>query len=475
MANWRSFGDRLLYCHRSTLKKWCNCPYPVRFHNSSTTRGGGDLLLGDIKKVATFPQIPGSSSFSPPPVSSPRLLSSSPLLLLPPGVVVVDDNRSSVNRNSRSNDDYFHFFSLLEQSQFRIPKNLSCIRWQRDLLTPQNVSLCGGSSDGWLAFTDKRNGHPYLYNPLMESPDFPYIPLPSLKNVDFYSDVRKPPFSPSPNPLLLTQFIIEDRSYFYLRKLVMSSAPSFPCYSSSSSSPLGNDCTIMATHSATSGIVFCKPGDDRWTKLKDSLFDFRDIIYFSKDERFYALDFSHHSMEAWDLRDPSCPKNQVFDRPSFCPGKLEHKFLDRCNFNWTNHLVESSGDLLLLKRFRAPSVVDQSGFAHPQRLEEKVMENNNIHDEEWENHSLHNRDATLGFDVHKFDFDHNKWEHVECLGDQALFVGLNTSFSISTCDYPQLMGNSIYFTDDLHGHDNGVFHLEDGCIKPCYPKQIEDH
>ncbi|XP_059633555.1 uncharacterized protein LOC132276230 [Cornus florida] len=480
MANWTSFGDRMLNFHRSMLKSWCNCSGLKSFQYSSTRRGGGLLLGGGcLKKAAHFSPMGRrhcSSSPTPPPVSTP-----SPLLFVPPGVSVVDQK----NSDEYSDKDYFHFFSLSEQSQFRVPKSLR-IPWQRDLLTP-DAAPCVGSSHGWLAFNHPRNCHPYLYNPLMDTPDFPYVPLPSVETLPSVAAVRLLKSDHlSPSPPLIKQFLIflhdnernvstEDISHFYVRRLVMSSPPSLPCYSSS---PCGNDCTIMAIHSASEDIAFCKPGDHSWTTLDTSVGPYIDIIYFSKDQRFYAMR-SYLSIEAWDLTDPSCPKKHVFDNPLFCPGKFEEgKIAESYNCDETDYLVESSGDLLLVSRFIAVSVTE-NGIPHPRRLEKKIENNNG----ERENCFLHDDDAywTLGFDVHRFDFDHNKWEPVECLGDRALFVGSNNSFSLSTLNHPELMGNSIYFTDDYfdgfnkiyRGHDNGVFHLEDHCIKPSYPRRLK--
>ncbi|XP_059638425.1 putative F-box protein At1g65770 [Cornus florida] len=219
----------------------------------------------------------------------------------------------------------------------------------------------------------------------------------------------------------------------------------------------------MALHGiGPSDIAFCKPGDDRWTVLDVSLPYYCDIMYFSKDQRFYALKPDDDSIEAWDLRDPSCPKNQVFDSPSICPGKLEDKLQESYHFIQNNYLVESSGDLLLLYRFIA-NVTNSDDLSEEQRSE--------MDEAYW----------TLGFEVRKFDFDYNEWELVECLGDRALFVGSNKSFSLSTCDHPELMGNSIYFTDDNFNqfnrkygyHDNGVFCLEENNIKPYYPSSVK--
>ncbi|XP_059638433.1 uncharacterized protein LOC132280690 [Cornus florida] len=475
MANWRSFGDRM-------LKTFFN---PASLHNSSSRRrggGGGCLLLGGIKKA--FSRITGCSSCSspppPPPPASHRSPSSSPLLMVPPGVAFVDHKNTGKHddSSSSSNEDYFHFFSVSEQSQIRVPKNLT-IPWQRDLLTPDAARCVGSSHGGWLAFAHPRNSYPYLYNPLIDSPHFPYIPLPSIETLPHVRGVRLLKSDHlSPSPSLITRFqMLYDSSeiylssrkvcLYYMHRLAMSSAPSFPCYSFSSSKSkpkLDEDCTIMALHGmGLNDIAFCKPGDDRWTVLDGSLPYYCDIMYFSKDQRFYALKPDDDSIEAWDLRDPSCPKNQVFDSPSICPGKLEDKLQESYHFIQNNYLVESSGDLLLLYRFIANIITNSDDLSEEQL--------NRMDEAYW----------TLGFEVRKFDFDHNKWELVECLGDRALFVGSNQSFSLSTCDHPELMENSIYFTDDnfdqfndKYGyHDNGVFCLGENNIKPYYPSSVK--
>ncbi|XP_059633249.1 uncharacterized protein LOC132276021 [Cornus florida] len=461
MAIWRSFGGLMLNFHRSMRQTWCNCSDLASFQYSSAARGGGGgLFLGSgcFQKAAHFSPIQGScwwcspSPPTPPPVSPPSL-SSSPLLMLPPGISVVD-HKSSEKYSDDNDKDYFHFFSLSEQRQFRVAKNIM-IPWQRDLLTP-DAARCVGSCHGWLAFNHPHNCHPYLYNPLIDTPDFPYIPLPSFETLPTTAATRILKSDHlSDSPSLIEQWILSlyNRKHqenvspkkmtgIYLRRLAMSSPPSVPSYFSSS---CGNDCLIMAIHSPNAYIAFCKLGDDSWTTLDGSYGPYVDLMYFSKDQRFYALT-SNRSLVAWDLRDPSHHKRQVFD-------KLEGKLRQSYNCGKSGYLVESSGDLLLVSRY---IVISDQNAAYAYN--------------------------TVGFDVHRFEFDNNKWEPVECLGDRALFVGSNTSFSLSTRDYLELMGNSIYFTDDVYssscgkkysGHDNGIFHLKDHSIKPYYPSSLK--
>ncbi|XP_059668962.1 uncharacterized protein LOC132314064 [Cornus florida] len=183
------------------------------------------------------------------------------------------------------------------------------------------------------------------------------------------------------------------------------------------------------------------------------------LYIFSKDGCFYSPgnEYEFHQLEAWDLSDHSCPKDQLID-PTFSSPQTIQEMKDYqsshrqiCYF--VKHLVESSGDLLLVIRFFIlESVSEEDQF---EDLYDKPM--------------FH---RTLRLDVHKLNFDLNKWEPVACLNDRALFVGYNHSFSLSTRDYPELSENSIYFTEYSEeegiypntGHDNGVFHLEDKSI-----------
>lgn len=43
---------------------------------------------------------------------------------------------------------------------------------------------------------------------------------------------------------------------------------------------------------------------------------------------------------------------------------------------------------------------------------------------------------TVGFHVFKMDWSGPRWEKVNNLGDRMLFIGLNSSFSLSASDFP---------------------------------------
>ncbi|KAE8674607.1 protein GDAP2-like protein [Hibiscus syriacus] len=73
------------------------------------------------------------------------------------------------------------------------------------------------------------------------------------------------------------------------------------------------------------------------------------------------------------------------------------------------------------------------------------------------------------------------WERVKSLHDKMVFIGENSSLSLSAKDFTGCMGDCIYFTDDYSEsnydgafgeHDIGIYKLWDGSIEPlpCYPR-----
>ncbi|PHT83198.1 hypothetical protein T459_11641 [Capsicum annuum] len=99
-------------------------------------------------------------------------------------------------------------------------------------------------------------------------------------------------------------------------------------------------------------------------------------------------------------------------------------------------------------------------------------------------------DKTLTFDVFRLDFtndDHVELQYLDgALRNRAFFIGSNTSFALSTTQFPKLRPNSIYFTDNqtslyryrktlnCGGHDLGIYDYKDRCILSCcYPVDVD--
>jgi hypothetical protein len=73
------------------------------------------------------------------------------------------------------------------------------------------------------------------------------------------------------------------------------------------------------------------------------------------------------------------------------------------------------------------------------------------------------------FEVYKVDFDEQKRVKMTGIGDYVLFIGKSTTSCFSLKDYPDLMPNHIYFTDDNEGthsdhrddpRDMGIYSIE---------------
>nr|POE57931.1 f-box protein [Quercus suber] len=161
------------------------------------------------------------------------------------------------------------------------------------------------------------------------------------------------------------------------------------------------------------------------------------------------------------------------------------------------YLVESSGDLLLVSRIReGPLEADE--FINDDF--EDDIEDVNIHEDESEEEQEQDQEqvrevgqeiiyeipyVTTGFKILKLESSSEvkskneyDWVNVDSLGDQALFVGDNSSMSLSASSFNGCKANCIYFTDDNvdcypnclngGGYDMGVFSMEDGTIKQHY-------
>ncbi|KAF6160122.1 hypothetical protein GIB67_021419 [Kingdonia uniflora] len=87
--------------------------------------------------------------------------------------------------------------------------------------------------------------------------------------------------------------------------------------------------------------------------------------------------------------------------------------------------------------------------------------------------------VTVGFLIYKLSSNFSEWIQIGSLGDRLLFLGRNSSFSLSASNFQGCEGNCVYFTDDYSepyeggvrgNNDFGLFHVGDNSIEPfpCY-------
>ena len=147
--------------------------------------------------------------------------------------------------------------------------------------------------------------------------------------------------------------------------------------------------------------------DTSWTIVADSGYD--DVLHYKN--QFYGVKFSGELL-SFDVANPSTVKTVAL-----APEELN-------NHPKKRYLVESCGELLQVERYIK--------FARDDR-------------------GCINR-RTTRFRIFKLDFDKgNQWIETRSLGDVALFLGDNSSISVSTSDYKGCQSNSIYFTHDEIG------------------------
>ncbi|KAK1272136.1 hypothetical protein QJS04_geneDACA005994 [Acorus gramineus] len=94
----------------------------------------------------------------------------------------------------------------------------------------------------------------------------------------------------------------------------------------------------------------------------------------------------------------------------------------------------------------------------------------------------HSRHQTIGFRVFKLDETGTNWVETKNLDDGILFLGMNSSVWVSSTNFKECKGNSIYFAYDdkfclayKNGRpgDSGVFHLEDRSFSSVFDNDFK--
>ncbi|KAL5707164.1 SWR1-complex protein 3 [Ranunculus cassubicifolius] len=247
----------------------------------------------------------------------------------------------------------------------------------------------------------------------------------------------------------------------YIRKFAVSSNPSL--WRAAPDSDQAN--SVMVIYGGADYVSIARPGDKVWTSLEGPLGRrAQDIIFFNG--HFYFLDYDGVLL----ICETSTTKPSARIIASSPDG------VDPVSAEFSFYLVEVSGDLYFVERLFASN--DTSDYDDDDFSDDDNDDDCCDHDGS-RNHNEEDIDCdfyyyTQHFSVLKFDFNAMKWTTVESLGNHAIFVGTNSSFSISTSQYPNFRGNCIYFTDD-HTEcyisdfcDMGVYDISKKCFEPLY-------
>ncbi|XP_059669449.1 uncharacterized protein LOC132314627 [Cornus florida] len=342
--------------------------------------------------------------------------------------------------NSTINDDYYDLLSFEGKKlvlKKKIKKSDLCHPSKEgDLLSSDNA-ICFGSSRGWLAFIHLHYCIIYLYNPSIINHSIPCISLPPIDTLPSFIPSSRPGrkksssssfnnnnsttehLIPQKIPAVSSETLHED----FFKKIVSCSL--LP-YSKSNSN---HNCTVVTIQGYQSyQLAFCRIGDSSWTALEGTLDPYKDLVFFSEHQLFYAL--GSCGLEAWDLCNPASPKSTFITESMPPTMSFVNEGVECCCTR--SYLVESSGDLLMVNRYYSRAICSK----------------------------------TIAFDVYRLDFVGKDWEYVPSLGDRVLVIGANHAESLSAHDFPGLFPNSIYFTayNTSISNDLGFFNLEDKSI-----------
>lgn len=221
---------------------------------------------------------------------------------------------------------------------------------------------------------------------------------------------------------------------------------------------------VVVIYGFLSRLAFCKHGDTTWTNLSDAADQvYRDII--CHNNQLYALD-DNLSVKIWDFQGPSL--NEIMTIPPLTLLKdvdSTRKFSRDICVSTQIYLVKTSSELLFIERFIRKSFRELSTEDGTQTVVCSY--------------------GTKMFYVFKLNLREQRWEKVESLNDQVLFLGGNQSISFSALDvFNRCKPNSIYFTDDkwndeydtefsYGGHDVGLFNLDDQSITHFFDSDLE--
>ncbi|OAY74121.1 putative F-box protein [Ananas comosus] len=207
------------------------------------------------------------------------------------------------------------------------------------------------------------------------------------------------------------QRTVRERYQSFITKVVLSCSPV----------KKGSDCVALAIYGwSDNKLAYARPGDAAWTILS---WDWRQFTYKwgpLEDAVYYKGQFYVVNLHGTVMR---CSIPPV--------GSAEEPLVEVIAFGipyddliWGNstYLVEHQGSLLQVLRKRRPSKKSRPDKPLLQYL-------------------------TFGFHVFRLDPSSSAWEMIESLGDGALFLGRNTSVSVSATDLRWCKGNCIYFTD----------------------------
>ncbi|KAL5723825.1 hypothetical protein ACHQM5_007171 [Ranunculus cassubicifolius] len=289
------------------------------------------------------------------------------------------------------------FYSISDNKIYHLPPSDSF----------NQFSCCRRSSLGCLLIIEENTLDCSLFNPLTGV----RVLLPSIRTV---------------YDLLLFRSFREDKEQEKLiGKVVLSTIPNVDAK---------EEVIVMLLYRGTH-LIYLKLGDNAWKRLSDprrQIHGIEDVICLKG--RVHVVD-SRGQVFVCDLASPLPSIQRIhINIPKTFQGDSLRRVVPCMNY-----LVESLGELLLIRRFQE------------QKLRRTVM-----------------------FKIFKEDPNNKSWEEIKSLSGHALFLGYNQSLSVLASNYLRCKANCIYFTDNVftkipqrrsEPHGVGIFNLESGIIE----------
>ncbi|KAJ4725122.1 F-box protein [Melia azedarach] len=216
-----------------------------------------------------------------------------------------------------------------------------------------------------------------------------------------------------------------------------------------STSPLNPNCMVLATHLDALELFFCRPGDNKWTRICGDL-QRRLGPYYCNDTIFYEDEFYVVDRIA-----------ELF-RIDFGLSSAVKLTLERTYTTLFNYLVELNGDLLLVTRPKnvvTPPAGTRSITTHGEHFGDPLYY------------------RTTVFRIFKMDWHEGKWvfDKIKNIGNNAILLGKHSSSSFPVDGgIANFQANCIYFIDDCEVTDRsklpdiGAYNLETQRIEWLY-------
>ncbi|PON33696.1 hypothetical protein TorRG33x02_354550, partial [Trema orientale] len=316
-------------------------------------------------------------------------------LVCHPWLCVAEDNQGKLVTLSRHQVPMLLFPSSesKENDEWSIYNVLDNKFLSWNLVLPLYDRPFTGTSEGWLV-TINENLSLTLHKPFAESNENTIIHLPPLF----------PPLDDKKVMELTSQYRHE-----YIFKMTIFTPD-----------PVANpkDLIVIVIYDYVKELAYFRPTkDSTWIRVEgDEGSSYDDILHYKN--KFYAITTRKGALVSFDVTDSNnfdtklvadgIPSDNEED------GYYDDDGIEKYSFH-KRYLAESfEGDLLHVKRYLRFTEVNE----------------------------------TKMFRVFKWNMDLCKWVEIKSLGDNALFIGDNTSVSVLASDFVGCQKNSIYFTHD---------------------------